>query len=384
MSRTPILICFAGDVWDGNPHSRHHLMRRFAGSFEVLFVESVPMRGPALRDPQDWRRFAKKLKLLGPRLHTASPGLHVLRPPPIPPAGPIGRRLQLLVLRKAVESALHILRLDGPRVVWFSQPVAAPLQGHLGERASLLYYQDRYDAFIHVDQTRVRDLLMGLARKVDVCIATATELAQDLRALGVDPIVVTHGVEVDRFRIAGPEPADLAEFERPLVGCVGLVDDYWDLAGLRMLADRLERGTLVIIGRANVNVSALEHPRIRLLGSRPYETIPTYLNSFRCCLIPFRVTRLTEGVNPIKLREYLAAGRPVVATPLPELRSYDDVVIIAEPGVAFADAVLETLRLPDDEATRRRRRERVADESWDSVAATIGEILHDLLALDVG
>jgi glycosyltransferase involved in cell wall biosynthesis len=362
----PVLICFAGDVWDGNPHSRHHLMRRFAGRFEVLFVEGIPMRAPTTSDRFEWRRAAAKLRA-GVRLRTVAPHLYVLRPLPVPPG-----RAQVATLRLQVEYALRRLRLGGPRLTWFSLPNVAPLRGRLGERGSVLYYQDRYDAFSHVDAGRLRAGLRALAAGCDVAFASAGPLADDLRALGADPVLVPHGVDVDRFAGRHAAPADLDGLARPLVGYIGIVDDYLSQAALLAVANNPATGTLVLVGGANADVARLDaHPRVRLLGRRPYEAIPAYLQAFACCLIPFSTGRLTEAVNPIKLREYLAAGRPVVSTPLPEVEPYGDVVALA-PEADFAAAVARQLDPANDtEEARARRRGRIEGESWDAVAARI-------------
>jgi glycosyltransferase involved in cell wall biosynthesis len=176
-------------------------------------------------------------------------------------------------------------------------------------------------------------------------------------------------------------PRDLSGLERPLIGHVGLIDDYISFSHLLSVADALERGTLVLVGGANVDTGALEaHPRVVVLGPRPYAEIRAYLHAFACCLVPFTINRLTVGVNPIKLREYLAAGRPVVATPLPELVGYGDVVTIADTPGAYARAVLAALAPEADTPERRRqRRDRVAPESWDAVAARIEPLLVKLL-----
>ena len=376
----PLLLCFAGDVWDGNPHSRHHIMRRLAGDWEVLFVEGIPMRSVAGGGRTELRRIAGKLRSAG-GLRTVAPSLHVLRPPPIPPLGILGRRAQLSAVRASIAHARRRLSLDGPAVTWFSLPTMAPLRGRLGEVGSVLYYQDRYDAFSHVDAEWLSASLAELARGCDLSLASAEELAGDLRAYGADPIVVPHGVETERFREDPPPPEELEQFERPLVGYVGIVDDYLDFDSLLATADRLERGALVLVGGANTDVGPLErHPRITLLGRSPYEAIPAYLSAFDCCLIPFAITPLTVAVNPIKLREYLAAGRPVVSTPMPEVLPYRDVVSIADGGAPFADATMASLDPSNDTAEARRlRRARVRGESWDAVAARIDSLLRELL-----
>jgi glycosyltransferase involved in cell wall biosynthesis len=378
VSSLPLLICFAGDRWDGNPHSRHHLMRRFAGDFEVLFIESLPMRSIAGTDSHELRRIWGKLRA-GVRLRSVAPHLHVLTPPPIPPAGSIGRALQLAGVRAGIAYARRRVGPVGPAVSWFSVPVAAPLRGHLGDRGSLFFYQDRYDEFARVDVGRLRALTSDLASGCDACIATSAELAADLRALGADPLIVGHGVDVGRFAGDPPPPADLSRLERPLVGYVGIVDDYLSFDAIRAVAERMTRGTVVLVGAANTDVSALSHPRVKLLGFRPYSTIPAYLAAFDCCILPFQRSRLTAAVDPIKLREYLAAGRPVVSTALPAVAPYADVVSFADEPEEFAAAVSGSLTSGDDSTAERvRRRARVAEESWDRVADRIRPVLLSL------
>ena len=342
----------------------------------MLFIEGVPMRAVTGGDAFELRRIATKLGQ-GMRLRTVERHLHVLRPPPVPPVGRVGRRAQLLAIRAAIAYARHRLKLGGAAVSWFSLPTMAPLRGRLGEQGSLLYYQDRYDAFSHVDAPWLRECLRELVQGCQVAVASAEELGGDLRKLGADPVIVPHGVDVERFAGNPRPPKDLDGLERPLVGYVGIVDDYLDLTCLTSVADALTEGTVVVVGAANTDVRMLrEHPRITLLGRRPYGDIPGYLAAFDCCLIPFSVTPLTVAVNPIKLREYLAAGRPVVSTPLPEVLPYGDVVSVAEPGPAFVEAVLAAIDADDDAGARRAR---VAAESWDAVAARIEPLLRTLL-----
>ena len=380
-SALPVIVCFAGDVWDGNPHSRHYLMRRFAGRYEVLFVEGAFIRSIAQLDRHEWRRLLRKLRR-GFSLRTVEPHLHVLRPLPIPPAGKLGRLLHLVMLDLQVRFAMRWLKLTGERLSWFSLPTVAPLAGRLGERASLFYYQDRYDEFTHVDSARLRADIRALAQHCDLCVASAGALANDLRELGAEPVVVPHGVDVARFSGEPGVPRDIASLERPLVGFVGAVDDHVWTAAIVAVADRLERGTVVIVGDVNIDASTLRHPRIELIGRRPFDSVPAYVAAFDCCLIPFVANRLTEAVNPIKLREYLAAGRPVVATRLPEVEPYADVVSLADTPGEFAEAVIRSVvdAGSDADEQRARRRARVAGETWDAAAARIDERLSPLMA----
>lgn len=376
MRRT--IVCFAGDVWDGNPHSRHHLMRRFAQSnWNVLWVEGVPMRSVAAPGRTELRRIAAKLRARS-GLRTVLPGLHVLRPLPVPPAGRIGRALQLLILRRQVVRALRELGLDPPALTWFSVPVTAPLRGRLGEQASILYYQDRYDEFSHVDRGFLRYCLRSLAVGCDISVASAEELAADLRLLGASPVVVPHGVDVDHFARAVALPAELEGLERPIIGYVGLIDDHLDMNAIRSVAESLERGVVVLVGGRNTDASPLDHSRIVMIDRRPYPQMPAFIQGFDACLVPFSRNRLTEGVNPIKLREYLAAGRPVVATALPEIVPYGDVVRLVRSDEDWPTAVAQAIASDDREA-RVLRRQRVAPESWDAAFASIESLVIPLV-----
>ncbi len=375
----PVIICFAGDVWDGNPHSRHHLMSRLAPKYSVLFIEGVAMRG-AVADRHEIQRIVAKLRR--PRvLRTVAPGLHVLRPLPIPPAGRLGRVAQLGILRAEIENAIRRLRLRGPRLCWFSQPLMAPLLGRFGERAAVLYCQDRYDAFSHVDAALIQAHMTTLAARCDRAIATSAKLADDLRRLGADPVLLPHGVDVARFATSSAVPEDLGRLERPRIGFVGLIDDHLDFDAIVEVADSLKRGSVVLVGGTNTDVRRLRHRRIAMLGPRPYAEIPAYLQGFDVCILPFRASRLNEAVNPIKLREYLAAGRPTVTAPLPEVLPYRSGVEIANGPLEFAHRVGVALEpMQDSPAARARRRRLVAAESWDTVAARLDTLLTEVLA----
>lgn len=353
-------------------------MRRFAAhGWDVLWVEGVAMRAVANTGRAELRRVGAKLRAAG-GVRCVEERLHVLRPLPIPPAGRIGRALQLRVLERQVMQAVRQLGVGEHRLSWFSVPVVAPLRGRLGDRASVLYYQDRYDEFSHVDRAYLRGCLRSLAEGCDVSIASADALADDLRALGASPAVVPHGVDVDRFSTKEAAPTQLDGFERPLIGCVGLVDDHLDMQAIRVVADALERGTVVLVGGVNTDVASLRHPRIRFVGQRPYSEMPAYMHAFDVCLVPFARNRLTAGVNPIKLREYLAAGRPTVATALPETEPYADVIELVREHGSWAAAVARALD-DDDERGRAHRHRRVADESWDAAFERVEALVSPLL-----
>jgi glycosyltransferase involved in cell wall biosynthesis len=109
--------------------------------------------------------------------------------------------------------------------------------------------------------------------------------------------------------------------------------------------------------------------------------MPAFMQAFDACLVPFARNRLTTAVNPIKLREYLAAGRPTVATALPEIEPYRDVVELVADGGDWPAAIARALADDDDRACARRR-DRVASESWDACFRRIEDLVSPLLERD--
>jgi glycosyltransferase involved in cell wall biosynthesis len=382
MEARPVIICFAGDVWEGRPHARHYLMRHLARRYDVLWIDGAFVRSLSKLDRRQWLGLFRKLRWVS--LREVEPHLHVMNPLPVPPAGRLGRRLRLTALRAQIRYALRSRKLRGERLAWFSLPSVALLVGSLGERASLFYYQDRYHEFPNTDQDEIREQIRMLAQNCDVSVASAAARADDLRALGAEPLLVRHGVDLTRFSGEPAEPEDVASLERPLVGYVGRVGDHMWKEVVVAAADRLERGTVVLVGDASTDLTVLEHPRIELLGYRPAESMLAYMRAFDCCLIPFVLDRLTEGVNPIKLREYLAAGRPVVSTAMPEVLPYGDVVSIAADPAEFAEAVVRVLNDPDADSpeAQARRRARVEDESWDAAAGRVEAVVDRVMSYD--
>jgi len=114
---------------------------------------------------------------------------------------------------------------------------------------------------------------------------------------------------------------------------------------------------------------------VRLLGQKPYETLPAYCRAFDVGVIPFRIEELTLKANPLKLREYLAAGLPVVSSDLPEVRKYSDVVRLAAGAEGFLREIEAALG-ERSEAAARARVEAMKHESWEARVEEISELIQ--------
>lgn len=381
----PAVVAFAND-WGTDPTSKHHLMRLLAERTDVLWVEASGMRRPTVASGADWRRIAKKLRNMAGAVRPGAPGLSVLSPPALPfPTSAIARAINARLYRRSVRRALRGMRRDQRPLHWVYTPTVAPYLEVLPSRGLVYHCVDRWWAFADYDADEMRRCHEILCRRADHVFVSSRELEQDCAQLTDRVSYVPHGVEWEHFRravLAPPvRPADLGTAGRPIVGFIGLVDDWVDLDLIRRTANANPQADVVVIGAGRVDLQALAAvPNVQLLGRKPFAQLPAYLAHFTVALIPFHLNELTRAVNPIKLREYLAAGVPVVTTALPELlgfASHPGVDIVADAD--FEAAVARRLAAPADEAARRSFSDSMREEGWagrlDQMLQRVGHLI---------
>jgi glycosyltransferase involved in cell wall biosynthesis len=239
---------------------------------------------------------------------------------------------------------------------------------------------DEYSAFAGVPRDTLRRMEEELCRKANLVVTTSEPLCRERRRFNPRTFFVSHGVDVAHFsRALDPgtaPPADAAGLRRPVIGFFGLLAEWIDLELLRDVAQRRPDWTLVLIGKANVDLTPLRGlANVRLLGQKPYETLPAYCRAFDVGVIPFRIEELTLKANPLKLREYLAAGLPVVSSDLPEVRKYGDVVRLATGPGGFVREIAAALG-ERSEAAARARVEAMKHESWEARVEEISELIQ--------
>ena len=174
-------------------------------------------------------------------------------------------------------------------------------------------------------------------------------------------------------------PADIARLPGPVIGFYGTLQDWVDYDLLRKLALRHPEWSVVLIGQQLADVSAvLGLPNVHLLGRKPGEQLPAYCKGFDVGLIPYRIDERMTYVNPIKLREYLAAGLPVVSTAVPEVRRYPALATVADDHEAFITGVEQALA-SDSPTARAARSDAMRSETWHGrVAECAAAVEHHL------
>ena len=359
------ILCFASG-YDAPPTSKHHVMHLLAERNTVLWVNYHASRAPTASS-SDLLYMARKLWQIACGLVRPRKNLYVLTPLVVPlPASPVARRINRMLLVGQLRMALASIR-RGPLQIWSFTPDVSYALGRFGEERAVYYCVDDFASFSGYDRQQVLFDEADLCRRADLVVTTSLALQQAKSPLNPNTILVPHGVDYGHFRLALQadlaEPVDLVGIPRPRLGFFGLIRDWVDLDLLAAVARRREEWHFVLIGDSTVDLGAYRGlPNMHFLGRKPYGQLPAYCKGFDVGLIPFVVNELTRAVNPIKLREYLAAGLPVVSSPLPEVAAYRGRAGIAGTVEEFVSAVEEALASSVE--ARRRWSDQMAEETW--------------------
>jgi glycosyltransferase involved in cell wall biosynthesis len=375
------IVCIGFADWDAELWTnQQHLMARLAARNRVLFVESLGLRRPQLAG-RDVRRLARRLAR-GLRPPRAVDGLHVLSPLVLPLHGrPRARALNAALLRLQVSRAARRLRLERP-ILWSYVPQAEALVDVLEPRRIIYHCVDDIAAQKGVAGAAFRAAENRFAARADLVLASAPALAARLRGVSDHVLEAPNVADTARFAQAldpGPVDPAIEALPRPRIVFTGaVVATKLDVGLLAALAERRPQWSLALVGPVGAgdprtDVSGLAAPNVHLLGARRYEQLPSVLRGADAGLIPYAINDLTRSVFPMKVYEYLAAGLPVAATPLPALAGVDDVDTAAD-----ADALAARIdaALADDSPERRQERSaRARSHSWerrlDEIAAAL-------------
>jgi glycosyltransferase involved in cell wall biosynthesis len=372
------IVCFAKD-WDEDPTSNNHVMRLLAQDNRVLWLNSISTRTPNLTTPSDLGKIRRKLGAFfrGPKKVTENLWVYTPIVLPFPHS-----KLATTINRWILKMTLALLRRRmGMRdfQLWTFLPNAVQYLGRLHESLVVYYCIDEWSKFTYLDGAKMASMEKTICGKADVVFATAKSLENRLVSLNPETHLASHGVDYAMFSKAladeTPVAPDIAKLPQPVIGFFGLIHEWVDLNLIATLAERHPEWSLVMIGKTSVDVSSLsKYPNVHFLGRKPYQDLPQFCKGFSVGMIPFAVNELTYNVNPIKLREYLSAGLPVVSTALPEVEFYSDWCVVAHNYDEFEQGILKVMR----EDTRERRGSRsdsMRSETWEQKVDKLGAIV---------
>jgi glycosyltransferase involved in cell wall biosynthesis len=351
-------------------------MRLLSRDNRVLWVNSIGYRTPSV-SKRDLGRVVTKLKAATHSLREVEPNLFVLNPLVVPLySNPAVAAFNRRWLRHQVQRAMARLRFRRP-INWVFNPAAALIAGELGEDELIYHCVDEYTAFSGVHSTALAASERRLLEIADFVIVSSHKLYAAKAKINPRCALVRHGVDFHHFRKAldpaTPVPDDIGHLPRPVIGYFGLIAQDWiDLPLLMDVANAFPNSSLAMLGKSTMDLSPLTKlPNVHLLGRKPYDSLPNYCKAFDVAIIPFPINEATLNSNPLKAREYLAAGLPVVSTAIPEVRVLNQ-CRVAETHEQFINGIRAALSDPGSKAARSNS---VRDQGWDARLDEIREHL---------
>ena len=268
-------------------------------------------------------------------------------------------------------------------ISWFVVPHPGFLARRLGEDLCVYYCIDDYAAHPGVDATLIGRRDETLSREADLLFVAPPALLAAKQALNPRTLFSPHGVDVELFARAADERTAIApgacDLPRPVIGYFGSLHDWIDFGLVEWLARERPHWSFLLVGHAATDLGALATlPNVRLAGAQPYASLPSWAKAFDVAIIPYRLNRQVANANPLKLREYLATGKPVVSVRNAEIEKFARWVRIADDRDGFLVAIERALA-EDTPAAALARRAAVADQTWDRrVEEVVGHVADAL------
>jgi glycosyltransferase involved in cell wall biosynthesis len=374
------VIALVPDPWDSVVMPRQQILTRLARHFDVVWVNP----------PTDWRQYWTKVGgslFERQEFREVAPGFTVMTPGEMRPRFYSPARLRRFIASRLLADARRYLQRRGATFIvlhlWRYQ--FAESLDLVPHDMSCYHIDDEYsfsDVGLPNDPREVQ-----LLRRADQVIVHSARLLEKKGGINPHTALVPNGVDYTAFATRQVAPPDLAAVPRPRVGYVGVIKKQLDLALLSRVARARPDSSVVMVGPIG-NVSGKEQaladlralPNVHFLGAKPIDALPAYVQQMDVCLMCYEVNDYTKYIYPLKLHEYLAAGRPSVASPIDAVLEHTDVVTIARSDEEWLSSIANALApsaSADAEVARRQARARQYD--WDVLAQNVTDLIRKRL-----
>ena len=385
-------MCFGGeDWWYHHPHSKNHLIRRFArAGNRVIFVNSISMGLPGLGHKDLLPRVARKLRSYAKLARETAEGITVVSPAALPFFGSRAARGANRLLLAAQVRLLARRRGLAEPILWVAIPTAAGMIGHLGESLVVYHVSDKYDAneMDHAtDPATIRRLHEGAIDAADIVLYSGRKLLAEAVRGRERSYLLEQAVDFDHWSrvtsAGGDAPAvapEVARLPRPRLGYFGAIEPWLvDQELIKRAARERPAWQWVFVGNKSRGLEIEALPNTHFLPPVGYDELPRYAAGFDVCVLPWETEQaFTSYGSAIKVREYLATGKPVVISPLPEYEHLAGVLRIARSREDFFRLVEDALEETGTEAARARQ-SAVRDGTWDARAEWVSGLIEEAL-----
>jgi hypothetical protein len=384
------LLVFSDD-WGRHPSSCQHLVRNLLDQYPVLWVNTIGTRAPRF-DVQTINRVTEKLRQWGsaklsknlkedisPKPDSSTPAmthpnLTVINPKMWPWFGSgRDRRLNRWLLSKQLSSLIS--QLPQPVVGLTTLPITADLPDALSVDRWVYYCVDDFSQWPGLDRDTLRRMDRAMILRADSLVAVSETLQTMIAAEGRSASLLTHGVDVEFWNSAAAASVPSFASPQPDVVFWGVIDRRMDSASLQQLSKDMAHGTIVLIGpQQDPDPEILALPNVRTLPAQPLAALPAIAQQADVLIMPYADLPVTRAMQPLKLKEYLATGKPVVVNRLPSTDAWSDCLDVAETSAQFSQLVRDRIThgIPASQATARNR---LQQESWKNKAEALGKVL---------
>jgi len=382
------IICFGGeDWWYHHPHSKAHLMRKFArGGNKVIFVNSISMGLPGLAHKDLLPRIKRKLGSYSKLARQTEDGITVVSPASLPFFGSAtARKLNRQMIGAQIRKLAQSRGLTKP-ILWIAIPTAAEMIGAFDESAIIYQVSDKYDAntMDHAtDPALIRKLHEQAIDRADLVFYSGRKLFDEATRGRDHSYLLEQGVDYERWsKVTTLSIApEIDKIPHPRLGYFGAIEPWLvDQELIKRAARERPSWQWIFIGNRSRGIEIEDLPNTHFLPPVQYEELPAYAAGFDVCVLPWETEQaFTSYGSAIKVREYLASGKPVVISPLPEYEPMGDVLRIARSRDEFLRLVEDALN-ENDESASAKRQASVASGTWDARAEWVSGLIEKTLA----
>lgn len=364
------LIVF-GEDWGAHPSSTQHIMKHMKKYYHIIWINSLGLRRPQF-STYDMKRAFKKIFN---RTHKETPAendfLAIINPHAISwPGNKIVQSWNKEFVSQQINNTLIRHNVRNP-IIWASLPSAISIIKNYTDCKIIYYCGDDFSSLAGVDHNPVNLMERELEKFSDLIITCNESLYKKFDTTKTH--IVEHGVDFELFSQASPKAKDV-DWTKKTIGFYGSIHEWIDQDLITQAASACEDWDFILIGNHHTDISKLRRlPNIKILGARDHSELPQYVQHWDYSLLPFKRSKQIEHCNPLKLREYLSAGRPIISTEFPAINDYRHKV----QRIKNADHLIKILK-SQKPSYERNSAEEMRNLDWSNKAYEIEKLIKKI------